>query len=105
MRHRRLARIAAFLLTIVWPVTSHACAVCFSGSPRIRQAFFNMTVFMSLFPLALIAAGLIWLRRGGRELLANEFEERDAFVPEEPETSRERAPLGVLPEATPHPAS
>ena len=74
---RRLARAAAVVAALLWPAVGHACAVCFSGSPKVRLAFFNTTLLLTLLPLALIVGGLAWLRRSGRVVLADEFEESD----------------------------
>jgi len=80
------ARMALVAWGLLWPVASHACAVCFSGSVRSRLAFFGTTVVMSLLPLGLIGSGLWWLRRGGG-WLAGEFEDRDAYAPPQVEAS------------------
>ena len=58
-----------------------ACPVCFSGSERVRSAFLGTTLFLSLLPLGLIGAGLLWLRRAARGWFAGEFHERDAWPP------------------------
>lgn len=65
------------------PAAAHACAVCGAlGSDQNRLAFLAMTLFMTILPLALIAAGILWLARRGREALKDEFTEReDAAVP------------------------
>ena len=60
------------------PVVAWACPVCFSGSPRIREAFFNTTVFLSLLPLGMIGAGVVVLKRLGGGAWKNEFEDHDA---------------------------
>ena len=84
MRRRfRSMRWAALVLGTLWPALARACPMCFSGSERSRLAFFDMTIFMSLLPLGMIGGGLLWLRRGGREFLASEFDDRDAYDPAE----------------------
>jgi len=40
-----------------------------------------MTIVMSLLPLGMIGTGVLWLRRGGRSFLGDEFEDRDAYTP------------------------
>jgi len=75
---RWLAPAAAFVLGSLWPAWCQACPVCFSGSRRIRLAFFGTTILLSLLPLGMIGGGLVWLRRGAGEFLAGEFEDRDA---------------------------
>jgi hypothetical protein len=75
---------AAMCLGTLWPVAANACAVCFSGSPRIRIAFFNTTILLSLLPLGMIFGGLWYLRRSGKLRLAEEFTESDYSLPEAP---------------------
>ena len=59
------------------PVRAFACSVCGGGNPANRFAFFASTIALSLLPLGLFAAGLLWLRARG----ASEFVERDAARP------------------------
>ena len=40
--------------------TAFACAVCFSATEATRGAFIGTTIFMSLFPLAIIFGG-VWV--------------------------------------------
>ena len=77
MMRRPFARVVAVAVALACPAVGHACAVCFSGSPKVRLAFFNTTLLLTLLPLALIVGGLWWLRRTGRVVLADEFEESD----------------------------
>lgn len=70
--------IAVLAAGLALPALAQACEVCFSGSPKIRLAFFTTTIFLSLLPLGMITAGILWLRRSGRAWLAEEFEDRDA---------------------------
>lgn len=69
----------AVALLVLVPVAAWACPVCFSGSPRIREAFFNTTIFLSFLPLGLIGLGIFALKRLGRGHWASEFEDRDAI--------------------------
>ena len=85
IRSRRLARLATFAALTSWPAAAQACAVCFSGSPRIRIAFFNTTILLSLLPLAMILGGLWYLRRVGKVRLAEEFTESDYSLPVPPD--------------------
>ena len=78
----RLAAATLAVLVALWPVAAHACAVCFSGSPRIRVAFFNTMILLSLLPLGMIFGGLWYLRRAGKVRLAEEFTESDYSVAE-----------------------
>ena len=75
------ARAVAFALATLWPALAHACATCNGASDRNRSAFLWTKVFLSLLPLALFAAGFVWWTRGGREWLAREFDDRDAYTP------------------------
>jgi hypothetical protein len=79
---RRLKVAIAAAMLACWPAAAQACAVCFSGSPRIRLAFFNTTILLSLLPLALIFGGLWYLRRSGKVRLADEFVESDYSIPD-----------------------
>lgn len=65
---RRL--VLAFLLL---PGSAWACAVCFSGEDRGRAAFLGTTILLSLFPLGMIAGGLVWLRRSAPGLFSQDF--------------------------------
>lgn len=59
---RRAAALATVLVAL--PALAEACAVCGAGTAeRNRAAFFATTVLLSLLPLALLGAGLLWLRR------------------------------------------
>lgn len=69
------AALAAGLAALV-PGAAHACAVCNTPGGGSASAFFWMTIFLSLLPLSVIAAGVIWLARNAREYLAGEFVER-----------------------------
>jgi hypothetical protein len=93
-----LAAACVLTLSALVPSTSGACPVCFSGSQRVRSAFYNTTVFMSLLPLGMIGGGLLWLRRRGRGILAGEFEERDAWSPD---AAGPEAPAPTCDESTP----
>ena len=76
-----LAVCAALGLGVVLPTLAEACPMCFVGSERARIAIFRMTIVMSLLPLGMIGTGVVWLRRGGRSFLSDEFEDRDAYTP------------------------
>ena len=69
------AAIAAGLALI--PASAWACPFCFSGSPRVRMAFFGTTVLLSLLPLGMIGAGVAWIGRLGRGMWADEFDDSD----------------------------
>ena len=84
IRLRSILRPAALALlsAVAAPSLAHACAVCAAMNEKNRLAFFDMTIFMSLLPLGLIAWGVVWLAWRGRHVLADEFREReDAVVP------------------------
>lgn len=72
----RRVPVLALLLALL-PHTAAACAVCGGGNPANRLAFFLSTIALSLLPLGMFAAGILWLRRrlGGR--LREELEDRD----------------------------
>ena len=71
------ARLAALAAATLWPAIAQACPFCFSGSPRVRMAFFLTTILLSLLPLAMIGIGIAWVVRSGRFAAPGEFEESD----------------------------
>ena len=79
-RPRWAARLTAFAVSGLWAGAAHACAVCVTANERNRLAFFFTTIFLTLLPLGLIVAGLYWLSRHAKGLLAAEFEDRDEIV-------------------------
>ena len=95
----RYARLAAFALGSLWPAVVIACPVCGGGgdSPRSQLAFFNTTILLSLLPLGMIGGGVLWLRRDGRDFLAEEFEDRDALTPIEPGPRTDPPDLHLVP--------
>ena len=101
MRPRWLARTAAFLLGTLWPAIGQACPFCFSGSPRVRMAFFETTILLSLLPLAMLAVGVIWMFRSGRMSFAEDFEDDDFSEPAAVEVPVTKRPSGTG--ATPAP--
>ncbi len=76
-RRPGLAALALLLL----PQAAVACAVCGGGNPANRFAFFASTIALSLIPLALFAAGFLWLRKRILSRFVDEFHERDDAVP------------------------
>ena len=63
---------AAAGLALLWPAVAQACAVCGAAAERNRIALLVMTIVMSLLPLAMFAAGALWLRRNIRRADARE---------------------------------
>jgi hypothetical protein len=80
-------RVATFALSVMWPAIAQACPFCFSGSPRVRMAFFGTTILLSLLPLGLIGVGVVWLFRSGRLSFGRDFEETDYSKPEQATTA------------------
>ncbi len=74
------AGVAALALVLL-PQVAAACAVCGGGNPANRFAFFASTIALSVIPLALFAAGFLWLRRRILSRFADEFRDRDDAVP------------------------
>jgi len=54
------------LMVLVCPAIAMACPVCGTGTAENQGAFLNMTIFMSLLPLALIGGTTFWLWRRSR---------------------------------------
>ena len=68
---------ALALVTCLVPAAAWACPFCFSGSPKVRMAFFGTTILLSLLPIGMIGAGVEWIRRAGRGMWAEEFDDSD----------------------------
>jgi hypothetical protein len=68
------ARFMALAAVLV-PSPALACAAC--AAANANRMFLVMTIVLSLLPLAMIGAGLLWIRRHARGRLAGEFEERE----------------------------
>jgi len=73
---RPFAALLACALTAL-PSQALACAACGVGNGRNKMAFFLTTIFLSLLPLGLIGAGLLWIVRNSRAFIASEFHESD----------------------------
>ncbi len=57
------ARLVLGSALLLWPSVSSACSVCFSATDENRIAFLLTTIFLSLFPLAMIGGAVLWVRR------------------------------------------
>lgn len=83
MKHLEIIRgralvVAALALTFlaVLPDVASACPVCFDARDENRQAFLATTVFLSLFPLGMVATVGLWVRKRSRELDRQDAAER-----------------------------
>ena len=47
------------VLLALLPQSAFACSVCYSANESNRLAFIDTTVFLSLFPLAMVG-GIVW---------------------------------------------
>jgi len=63
-----LVGVLAVALLAVTPETAFACPVCFDARDENRQAFVATTVFLSLFPLGMVAGVGLWVRKRVRDL-------------------------------------
>lgn len=63
-----IAVTAALVLLAIFPDAAHACPVCFDSRDENRQAFLLTTVFLSLFPLGMVAGVGLWVRKRSKEL-------------------------------------
>lgn len=86
-------------LLLCAPHAAQACAVCGGGNPANRFAFFASTIALSLLPLGLFAAGILWMRARIVARFADEFTERDAAPTEvraatEPPPATTASPAG-----------
>lgn len=75
---RRLLASAALLLMAS---PSWSCAVCGGGNPANRLTFFLSTIALSILPLGMFTAGVLWLRARIREHSPDELMDRDSVIP------------------------
>lgn len=66
----------ALLLLAALPDAAQACPVCFDATDENRQAFLGTTIFLSLFPLGMVAGVGLWIRKRSRELNDRDVDER-----------------------------
>lgn len=66
-RQTTAAALALVALALL-PDAALACPVCFDASDENRKAFFATAVFLSLFPLGMVAGAGLWLRKRAREV-------------------------------------
>lgn len=88
----RRARLLVLLSPVLIPGLARACAVCGGGNPANRLAFFLSTIALSLIPLALFAAGVLWLRSRLKDRLRDEFRDRDVLAPASSSIPEAQAP-------------
>ena len=67
---RPILTTMTLLAVSLWPALSFACAVCFDANEETRGAFLGTTIFLSLFPLAIIGGVIYFLYRRARALEA-----------------------------------
>lgn len=70
-----IAGALALVLLALLPDAAQACPVCFDARDENRQAFLATTVFLSLFPLGMVAGVGLWVRKRSKEI-----DERDGTV-------------------------
>lgn len=51
------------LVVLLAPAVASACPGCFQANDNNRVAFLVTTLVLTLLPLGMIGAGLLWLRR------------------------------------------
>lgn len=69
----------ALALLFVFPDAAHACPVCFDARDENRQAFLSTTIFLSLFPLGMVAGTGLWIRKRAKEIERNEAAARESL--------------------------
>ena len=72
-----MRRALGILLLLALPAAAQACAVCGAAVDRNRTAFLVTTILLSLLPLALMGAALMWIVARARGSQAGEFAERE----------------------------
>ncbi len=65
----------ALVLLAIFPDAAHACPVCFDARDENRQAFLATTVFLSLFPLGMVAGVGLWIRKRSRQVDDSEHDD------------------------------
>ena len=74
---------AGALAVLTLPARALACPVCSPGrDDATQQAFFSMTIFMTLLPLAMFGVVIYWFIRRARALEAREQLELSASAEE-----------------------
>jgi len=76
-----MRRLLAVPLLLAMPSAARACAVCGAAVDRNRSIFLVTTILLSLLPLVLVGAGLLWIALRSRGRLAEEFAEREEPYP------------------------
>lgn len=74
---RRWIPLLALLALVLLPDVAHACPVCFDPREENRVAYLATTAFMSLFPLGVVGAFTMWLRKRARALRGLPEDEAD----------------------------
>jgi hypothetical protein len=69
----------SLLAGLCLPGAARACAVCGLGLGANGSTFFWTTILLSLLPLAMIAAGVWYLRRQMLRHMPDEFVETDSL--------------------------
>ena len=59
----RAAQLLAASAVLLLPAAALACPGCFAAAENNRSAFLITTLVLTLLPLGMLGAGLLWLRR------------------------------------------
>ena len=96
---RRAAVALGALAVTLWPRLALACAGCSVGNGRNQVQFFWTTVFLSLFPLALLVAIGWWIVRQCRGFIKDEFRDDEEELLEKAHAIRDAMAVGKPPVA------
>ena len=76
-----MRRALAVLSLLALPDVAQACAVCAQAAlDRNNSAFVATTILLSLLPVAMVGAGVWWVKRHAADRLAAEFADRELPV-------------------------
>jgi hypothetical protein len=95
---RAVAALFALAVTL-WPRLALACAGCSVGNGRNQTQFFWTTVFLSLFPLAMLVAIGWWVVRQSRSFIKDEFHDDEEELLEQAHAIRDAMAAGERPGA------
>ena len=75
-----MKRLLLVPMLVALPAAAHACAACGAGVDRNRAVFLFTTIMLSILPLLLVGAGLLYIALRSRERFRAEFTEREPPV-------------------------
>jgi hypothetical protein len=69
----KLSWLAAAVLVLALPGATEACPLCIAAqSENVQKAFAVASLFLSVLPLGMVGALVLWLRRRARQIATEE---------------------------------